>query len=233
MIIFTLYHVFVLNAIFSNKLLTLSLPNSSRQCYSGGMNERYELLHDSKAIQQRLGQLASEITAKYDGEDPLFVALLNGAAPFATDLMKTITKQAPDFHPELAWMMTSRYPDTEVPNDITRIVMDIPEDVEVKNRDVVVIDDVLDMGETAKTVREHLLGMGARYVALAVLIEKDVNRTSGVQADYVGFRGDQGWLVGYGMNDNTVAPEAYRWSDGVWRITPTDRPDIPPQLALV
>ena len=197
------------------------------------MKERYQLLHDSEEIQQHIGQMASEITAQYDGEHPLFVALLRGGAPFASRLMTEIARQAPDFHPELDYMMTSRYPSGTNPAGETQIVMDILPTTEVKNRTVIILDDVLDMGETAKTVRDHMLDLGARYVALAVHVEKDIAvRTANVEADYVGFRGETGWLVGYGMNDSAIAPEAYRWADGIWRIAP-ERPDMPPQLARV
>ena len=177
--------------------------------------------------------MASEITTQYDGEHPLFVALLRGGAPFASRLMTEITLKAPDFHPELDYMMTSRYPSGTNPAGETQIVMDILPTTEVKNRTVIILDDVLDMGETAKTVRDHMLDLGARYVALAVLVEKDIAvRTANVEADYVGFRGETGWLVGYGMNDSAIATEAYRWADGIWRIAP-ERPDMPPQLAHV
>ena len=197
------------------------------------MKERYQLLHDSKEIKQHIVRMASEITTQYDGEHPLFVALLRGGAPFASRLMTEIARQAPDFHPELDYMMTSRYPSGTNPAGETQIVMDILPTTEVKNRTVIILDDVLDMGETAKTVRDHMLDLGARYVALAVLVEKDIAvRTANVEADYVGFRGETGWLVGYGMNDSAIAPEAYRWADGIWRIAP-ERPDMPPQLARV
>ena len=198
------------------------------------MKERYQLLHDSEEIQQHIGQMASEITTQYNGEHPLFVALLRGGAPFASRLMTEIARQAPDFYPELDYMMTSRYPSGTNPAGETQIVMDILPTTEVKNRTVIILDDVLDMGETAKTVRDHMLDLGARYVALAVLVEKDIAvRTANVEADYVGFRGETGWLVGYGMNDSAIATEAYRWADGIWRVTPNDRPDTPPQLAHV
>lgn len=197
------------------------------------MKERYQLLHDSKEIQRHIGRMAREITLSMM-VNPLFVALLRGGAPFASRLMIEIARQAPDFHPELDYMMTSRYPSGTNPAGETQIVMDILPTTEVKNRTVIILDDVLDMGETAKTVRDHMLDLGARYVALAVLVEKEVAvRTADIEADYVGFRGETGWLVGYGMNDSAIAPEAYRWADGIWRVTPNDRPDTPPQLAHV
>lgn len=196
------------------------------------MTERLQLLHDSTEIKKRIGQMAAEISARYDGQNPLFVTLLNGGAMFGTRLMEEIARQAPDFHPQMTYMMTSRYPDSQTPNDQTRIVMDVPPDTDIEKRDIVVIDDVLDMGETAKTVRDRFVTRGARYVALAVLVDKLALRTADVEADFAGFKGDEGWLVGFGMNDNATAPEAYRWANGIWRIMP-EQPDLPPQLATL
>lgn len=195
------------------------------------MKERYHQLYTSTQITQRIGQLASEITANYNGDDPsrgknpLFVSLLRGAAPFTSRLMFEIARQAPDFHPEVDYMMTSRYADSIVPNDETKIIMDLAPDTEVKNRNVVIVDDVLDMGETATTVRQHVLDMGARYVELAVLVEKEVPRETTIQADYRGFYAPNKWLVGMGMDDGLVAKESYRWADGIWVVGHEDEID--------
>ncbi len=201
------------------------------------MTERLEILYKSDEIKQRTGRVAREIAARFqpggDFDDtPLFIALLKGGAPFATDLMRELTQQYPNMHPELEYMATSRYPTGENPIGEAEIVVDIAPE-KVKNRNVVVVDDVLDMGDTYHKVREHLLGLGARYIALAVLVEKDIQRQNGIEADFVGFKDVTGWLVGYGMNDGATAPEAYRWADYIARIAPGDTPDTPPQLASV
>lgn len=194
------------------------------------MKEQYRKLYDSADVKKRIGQLASEITARHDNENPLFIALLRGANPFASQLMFEITRQAPDFHPELDYMVTSRYGDSTVPNAETQIVMDLSPTTEVRNRTIIIVDDVLDMGETATTVRQHVLDMGARYVELAVLVEKDAPRTATIEADYVGFKAPNSWLVGMGMDDGAVAKESYRWSDSIWTVNPEE---IQPQHALV
>lgn len=191
------------------------------------MNERYRQEYSKKAIDQRIGQLASEITAKYNGDDPefadkpLFVALLLGAAPFASDLMRAIAEQAPEFNPELEYMRTSRYAHGNVPDAKVKITMNIAPD-RIEKRNIIIVDDVLDMGETATAVREHLVAMGARFVELAVLVEKDAPRTTTIQADYVGFKAPNKWLVGMGMDDNAVAPEAHRWDSSIQSVNPEE-----------
>ena len=188
------------------------------------MKERYRQLYNSTEIQQRIGLMASEITAKYNGDDeefgdsPLFIALLRGGMPFASRLMFEMTRQAPEFHPELDYMMTSRYADRITPNAETKILKDLTPSTKIEDRRVILLDDVFDIGETAKTVREHLIGLGARSVELAVLIEKDIARTTEVMPDYVGFKAPDKWLVGMGMDDGLVAKESYRWADGVWAV---------------
>ena len=200
------------------------------------MKERYEKLYSKKEINQQIGRLASEITAKYNGDDaeygdnPLFVALLRGANPFASKLMFEITKQAPDFNPELDYMTTSRYADSMTPNAETKIVMDIAPTTEIEDRNVIIIDDVLDMVETATTVREHMLALGARCVELAVLVEKDVPRTTTIEADYVGFTAPNKWLVGMGMDEGAIKKESFRWDENIYAVDPTV---TQPQHALV
>ncbi|MDN5819404.1 MAG: hypothetical protein L0H36_02665 [bacterium] len=188
------------------------------------MIEKYKLLYDHEQVQQRIGQLASEITAHYDGGDerPLFVSLLRGAVPFTSHLMTEIARQAPDFHPEVDYMTTSRYSDRAIAKEKAEIVMGLSPDTEVENRPTVIIDDVLDMGETAETVRKYLYDLGALSVKLAVLVNKDVpNRSSSVEADFVGFdNAPNQWLVGMGMDDSAHKKEARRWDSQIWTIEP-------------
>ena len=191
------------------------------------MTERYTQEYSKKDINQRIGQMAKEMTAKYNGDDPkfadkpLFIALLLGAAPFAHRLMEEITEREPGFDPELEYMRTSRYAKGEISNAEVEIIWDIAPG-KVEGRNVIIIDDVLDMGETATAVRERLIGMGARLIELAVLVVKDAPRTTTIQADYVGFEAPNKWLVGMGMDDNAVAPEAHRWDKNIQSVNPIE-----------
>ena len=195
------------------------------------MNERYIEIHTPKDVDQRIRQLASEITASHAEDNPLFVVLLRGGMPFASQLMREIARQAPDYNPELDYMTTSRYGDSQQPNPEAKIVNDISPSTEVLDRPVIILDDVLDMGETARTVRDHIINLGARSVELAVLIEKDAPRTVDIKAAYVGFKAEDAWLVGMGMDDGAVAKESRRWDASISKVVPLDD-DLPPQLSI-
>lgn len=192
------------------------------------MIEKYKLLHDRDEVQRQIGRVASEITARYDGgERPLFVSLLRGAVPFTSQLMSEIARQDPVFDPEVDYMTTSRYSDNAIAKERAEIIMGLSPDTEVANRPAVIIDDVLDMGETVKTVREYLRGLGVVSVRLAVLVTKDVpNRTADVHADFAGFHNPANeWLVGMGMADGALKKEARRWDDQIWVVEPGETAD--------
>ena len=197
------------------------------------MTERYKLLYSEAAIDKQIRRMASEITAEHYGKNPLFVSLLRGAAPFTSQLMFEITRKVPDFHPELDYMLTSRYGDSYTAKEELKIITDLSPDTEVAGRAAIILDDVLDRGETALAIREHLIKLGAGFVELAVLVEKDAPRTAPINADYIGFSAPDQWLVGMGMDDPALAKEAYRWRKGIWTVTPDTEPDTPPHLARI
>lgn len=195
------------------------------------MIEKYRLVHSNKEVKKGIRRLASEITADYNGDnsdyanDPLFVALLLGGAPFATDLMKEMTIQAPEFHPRLDYMMTSRVNEDPLKEEQTKIIKGLTPGTELKGN-VIILDSVLDMGVTARAVRDYLLKMGAGYVRLAVLIEKETPRTVDIEADYAVFRNEpDSWLVGMGMADTAISSEAKRWDDSIWTTAQGDDRD--------
>lgn len=201
------------------------------------MNERYTLLYDQNQVRQAIGRIASEITAKHQENDPLFVCLLRGGAPFATRLATEMTRQAPDFHPEVDYMTTVRFGGRDALDEVPLIKTDLSPETEVENRDVVILDVVLDAGVTAEFTRQHLLDMGARYVELAVLVDKEMDRVARIEADYTGFRTPNQWLAGMGMKDlvHTGSPDAlksrtegFRWRDSIWTITPDGTHDRAP-----
>jgi hypoxanthine phosphoribosyltransferase len=173
-----------------------------------------EQLASAKQIDLAISAMASTIIAQ-ETERPLFVALLRGAVPFASKLMFEIARQSPDFHPELDYMNIHTYGDGRTAQQPT-ITSDIS--TEVNERSVIILDDVLDTGATTAYVRELLLTRGATDVRLAVLVEKDIEREIIHHADYVCFHAGHEWLIGMGMDNATVAPEASRWDDAIWQI---------------
>jgi len=195
------------------------------------MNERYRTLYDRTTVTQRIGELASAIIDRHEGDNPLFVALPRGAMPFASQLMFSITDQAPDFHPELDFLITSRNHNVFDAGQTPEVITSLTPTTRVIDRPVILIDDVLDLGKTPEAVRKHLGELSARSVELAVLVQKDIaKQASEIHADYVGFHTSAQWLAGMGMKDNSDAPEAFRWRQDILELKPHNGE---PQPALI
>ena len=171
-------------------------------------------LASSHEVEQKISDIAREIIAAYPNDKPLFVCLLRGGAPFATKLMFAITKLDPDFHPELDYMVVSAY-GNERHARAPKIVTDVSPKTVVTGREVILLDDVLDTGTTAQFTHAHLMKKGANSVRLAVLIQKDIERTLYPTADFYGFTSGPEWLAGMGLDDHATANEAFRWLDEI------------------
>lgn len=181
------------------------------------MHNRYSLLADQSAVTQSIAAVARQIHADFPDTLPVFVALLRGAAPFATSLMHELVKQRQDSHPEIDYMLVSTY-GSEKQAGTPQIVTDLAPTTKIDGRSVIVIDDVLDKGITADFVIEHLRSRGAADTRLAVLCDKRTARERDIAAEYVGFSFDDNWLVGMGMDDAAAANEGYRWLPEIWEV---------------
>lgn len=168
----------------------------------------------SNQVDEAIRKMASSIIDDYADQQPLFVCLLRGAAPFAVKLMMQITHQDPSFHPELDYMMVKTYGDKRSAGQ-PQIVMDLAPSTNLADRPVIVLDDVLDTGVTAKFVADTLRQRGAACSRIAVLVEKTNQRPDLPQADYRCLQAGPEWLAGMGMDDPKTANEAYRWSEEI------------------
>lgn len=181
------------------------------------MESRYKQLHNHAEVSQKIRELAEMIIIDHARSSPLFIALLRGADPFASLLMLEIARQAPDFHPEIAYMMIKTYGDSQTAGE-PQIITDLPPSTNVTGRTIIVIDDVLDRGITAEFVATTMRERGATQIQLAVLAQKDVDRVTDITPDYCGFDCGDKWLVGMGMDDASSGNEHYRWLDEIWEI---------------
>lgn len=172
----------------------------------------------SADVDSKINDLAGLIVKEHKTSGPLFVALLRGAAPFASKLMFAIAQKSPSFNPELDYMMVSTYGTGRRAGE-PHIVTDLAPNTKVKGREVIIIDDVLDKGITANFVTNHLLNRGAATVQLTVLVTKQTKRKYDITADYSCFDLPDEWLVGMGMDDGSSGVEFYRWSNDISKIT--------------
>ncbi len=153
-----------------------------------------EPLFTAEDIQERNNTLAAEIAAG-PVKDLLVISILKGSFVFAADLIRALHKAG--LEPEVEFITLSSYGTGTVSKGV-KIIKDI--DSDVKDRDVLLIDDILESGRTLQFARDLMFERGARHVSIAVLLDKSVKRQEKLEADYVGFECPDYFVVGYGMD---------------------------------
>lgn len=193
--------------------MNISSIYTNEFCYSNYMKK----IITAAEIEVRTKEIAEEVIEDYKDLDPHFISLLRGAVPFSNDLMEAIAELDPTFNPSMSYMQTSTYTEAGVRGETT-ITLDASEEL-VRDRNIIVVDELLDTGQTTDVVFKSLYNLGAKAVKLIVLIQKEVDRTEHVpKADIYGFPAPNVWLVGKGMNGNKndPNPEAGRWLKDIW-----------------
>lgn len=153
-----------------------------------------EVLYSASAIARRNLELAKEVAAR-DYRDLLVVSILKGSFIFAADLIRAMHDAG--ISPEVEFIMISSYGSGTVSGEV-KVLRDIDNDV--KGRDILLIDDILESGKTLKFTRDLMLSRGARSVSVAVLLDKRARRQATLEADHVGFECPDYFVVGYGMD---------------------------------
>lgn len=153
-----------------------------------------EPLFTAEQIADRNRAIAAEIATR-PANDLLVIAILKGSFIFAADLLRALHDVG--LAPEVEFITLSSYGVGTVSQGV-RVVKDI--DSDVKDRDVLLIDDILESGRTLRFAKEMLYERGARSVSVAVLLDKRVKRKEDLEADYVGFECPDYFVVGYGMD---------------------------------
>lgn len=155
-----------------------------------------EVLFSASAIAQRNLELARAIGER-EYDDLLVISVLKGSFIFAADLIRAMHDGG--LSPEVEFIFISSYGSGTVSGEV-KVLRDIDNDV--KGRDVLLIDDILESGKTLKFTRELMLSRGAKSVSIAVLLDKRMRRQSdsAIDADFVGFECPDYFVVGYGMD---------------------------------
>lgn len=153
----------------------------------------HHVLFTEKAIQERIEELGKEIDDHYDNEEIVVISLLRGSFMFCADLVRQIqTKVVIDF------ITTSSYSHEKISSGFVEIVHDMREDV--KNKRVLIVDDIIDSGRTIKYVKEHTEGYQPKDVKVCTLLDKPSRRQVEMDPDFCGFVIDDVFIVGYGLN---------------------------------
>lgn len=144
-------------------------------------------------LRERIAQLGAQITADYEGREPLLVCILKGAYPFVADLARSI-----DLPIEVDFMAVSSYGSATKTSGIVRIVKDL--DAELKGRDVIIVEDVVDSGLTLRYLRRNLGVREPATLEVCTLLLKEGLQREDPDIKYVGFRIAPDFVIGYGLD---------------------------------
>lgn len=144
-------------------------------------------------LQQRVRELGKELTSDYDGRPVLLVGVLKGAFMFMSDLARAI-----DLPVEFDFMSVASYGSATRTSGVVRILMDL--DLDLSQRHVVIVEDIVDSGLTLAYLRKNLAARGPASLEVCALLLKEGLQKVDPDIKYVGFRIPPDFVVGYGLD---------------------------------
>ncbi|QTO53574.1 hypoxanthine phosphoribosyltransferase [Duffyella gerundensis] len=159
------------------------------------MKHSVDIMISEADIRTRVAELGSQISADYrdSGSEMVLVGLLRGSFMFMADLCRAI-----DVSHEVDFMTASSYGSGMSSSRDVKILKDLDEDI--RGKDVLIVEDIIDSGNTLSKVREILQLRGPKSLAICTLLDKPERREVTVQVEYVGFTIPDEFVVGYGID---------------------------------
>jgi hypoxanthine phosphoribosyltransferase len=176
-----------------------------------------EVLLSREDIRRRVIEMGKEIARDHPVGTPLLVGVLSGCVVFFADLMKSL----PIPH-EIDFVSVSSYQNASASSGNPRLIKDLERTI--ADRDVVIVDDIIDSGHTLEFLRTSLLARKPRSLRIAALLDKRDRRVRAVPVDYVGFVIPDRFVVGYGLD----FAERFRHLPYIAALAPSElAPDAP------
>ncbi len=152
-----------------------------------------EILITGEQIREKTAELARQITADYEGKDPLLVCILKGGLMFLADLIRQIRLPV-----EIDFMAVSSYGDATESSGVVRILMDL--ETNIQGRHVLLVEDIIDTGRTLNYIIHNLRTRGPASLKICALLNKPARRELNIPVEYVGFDIPDRFVVGYGLD---------------------------------
>ena len=173
-----------------------------------------ELIFDEAAVTRAVTSVAETLNTRFgapgDETFPLVLGVMGGAVVFVGHVLPQL-----NFALEFDYIHVSRYGDDDQGG---KVVWKVIPRANVAGRTIIVLDDILDEGETLAHVKQRLLDMGAAEVIIAVFADKDLKRNKPVKADIVGLTIPNKFVIGFGMDVYGY----WRNLPGLWAVRPED-----------
>ena len=152
-----------------------------------------KVLVTEEELKARLQEMGDTLYERFEGKNPLFLGVLKGSFIFMADLMR-----AAQLKSDLEFMSVSSYANATESSGRVHIVQDVQQDI--TGRDIIIVEDILDSGNTLAFLKQYLLNKGAASITIVTLLDKPSRRQKAIYADSVGFEVPDEFVVGYGLD---------------------------------
>ena len=150
-----------------------------------------KVLLSEEQLHQRIQEMGDELFEKFRDKDPMFVGVLNGCFVFMADLVRAAQLKS-------EFISVSSYKNATKSSGVVEITRDLQRDI--TGRDIIVVEDILDSGNTLYFLRNYLLAKGARSITVVTLLDKPSRREKPIVADLSGFEVPDEFVVGFGLD---------------------------------
>jgi hypoxanthine phosphoribosyltransferase len=159
------------------------------------MRDDIPVLISAEAIQKRVDELALDILRTYHGQSITIVGVLTGCLVFIADLIRRLKMPL-----KIALVQASSYRGGVTSPGELHVQAELLPDL--KGRHILILDDILDTGQTLKHMVEHIRGLGAASVRVGVLLRKEGRQKVELEPDFIGFPIPDAFVIGYGLDYN-------------------------------
>ena len=156
-------------------------------------NDIKEILISEEDVKKRIKELGEKISKDYENKDLVLIGILKGAVIFMSELSKNI-----DLPLAIDFMAVSSYGKSSISTGEVKIIKDLDESV--LDKDILIVEDIIDTGYTLSYLTDNLEKRGARSVKIITLLDKIDRRCVDVPVDYIGFEIPDEFIVGYGLD---------------------------------
>jgi hypoxanthine phosphoribosyltransferase len=156
------------------------------------LDKNFREMITETAIRERVGEMARQMNEDLKGKDVVFLGILNGAFLFAADLFRKLEIPA-----RISFVKLASYEGTKSSGSIKEL---IGWNEDIKNKTVVVVEDIVDTGQTLERIMDELLMRKALEILIATALFKPEAYKSNIRLDYVGFEIPNNFVVGYGLD---------------------------------
>ena len=152
-----------------------------------------KVLYSEEQIRTRVQEMGDTLYEQFKDRNPLFLGVLKGSFIFMADIVRACQIKS-----DIEFIAVSSYNNGTKSSGVVQITRDLQRDI--SGRDIIVVEDILDSGNTLAFLTDYLRTKGAASVTIATLLDKPARREKPIKADYVGFEVPDEFVVGYGLD---------------------------------